>query len=316
MIVVEHGADGKLVMHESHLGRCNPWNRSFFAPTITKESVYPVLAAARQAPMSTLLTLSTSSEQRVPRLRAPIVLVHGLFGFDSLRLGPWLVAHYFQGIPEALRRAGNRVLVASLSPTGGIADRARQLKELLDRESPHEPVHLIAHSMGGLDSRYLISRLGMAHRVLTLTTLGTPHRGSAFADWGLHRLQRVLQPLFNFANVPYQAFFDLTTAHCADFNRQTPDAPGVRYFSVAGDFQLHWLTPEWQIPARILSRTEGPNDGVVSVASSTWGEQLTTWDGDHLNLINWKHSWVPARRQIDRTSHYGELVRRLADEDF
>jgi triacylglycerol lipase len=309
-------ANSSSVNRGRSIGRRNPWNRSFFSPRINVDEFDPILQAARPAPMSAILTSSTCSDHRVPRLRAPIVLVHGLFGFDSLRLGPWLLAQYFQGIPETLRRAGNRVLVAWLSPTGGIVERARQLKELLDRESPCEPVHLIAHSMGGLDSRYLISRLGMAPRVLTLTTLGTPHRGSAFADWGIRRLQRVLQPLFDFVNVPYQAFFDLTTARCAEFNRQTPDAPGVRYFSVAGDFLLRWLTPEWQIPARILYRSEGPNDGVVSVASATWGEDLTTWDGDHLNLINWKHSWVPARRQNDRTSHYADLVRRLADEGY
>ena len=72
--------------------------------------------------MSAILTPSVPLKHRIPRLRTPIVLVHGLFGFDSLRLGPWLIAQYFQGIPEALRRAGNRVLVASLSPTRGIAD--------------------------------------------------------------------------------------------------------------------------------------------------------------------------------------------------
>jgi triacylglycerol lipase len=267
--------------------------------------------------MSALEVSSTSSNPfRIPRLRAPIVLVHGLMGFDSLRLGPLLLVEYFRGIPAVLRAAGNRLFVASLSPTGGIVDRAGQLKALLDRESPHEPVHLLAHSMGGLDSRYLISRLGMAHRVLSLTTLGTPHRGTTFADWGVRRLQRVLQPLFEFANLSYQAFFDLTVAHCAEFNRLTPDAPNVRYFSVAGDFQLHWLMPEWQIPARILSRTEGPNDGLVSVASATWGEDCTLWDGDHINLINRRHAWTPARRQKDRTEHYAALIRRLADEGF
>ena len=52
--------------------------------------------------------------------------------------------------------------------------------------------------MGGLDARYLISRLGMADRVLSLTTLGTPHRGTSFADWGVSRLQRYLRPLLEF----------------------------------------------------------------------------------------------------------------------
>jgi triacylglycerol lipase len=266
--------------------------------------------------MSAILTPSTSTVRPLPRLRAAIVFVHGLCGFDSLRIGPWVVAQYFRGIPEALRAAGNRVLVASLSPTRGIAERALQLKELLEQGSPHEPVHLIAHSMGGLDSRYLISRLEMAHRVLTLTTLGTPHRGTTFADWVLSRLTRLLRPLFEFANVPYQAFFDLTVPRCAEFNRQTPDAPGVRYFSVAGDCRPHLLTPGWQLPARILDRVEGPNDGVVSVASASWGEDCTHWDGDHLNLINWQHPWVPPHEQKDRTADYAALVRRLADEGY
>src|SRR6185437_38141 len=95
------------------------------------------------------------------KLQAPIVLVHGLFGFDRLRLGGWTVMSYFPRIPEYLTEAGNRVLVPSLPPMSGIAERAAQLKAFLDRESPHEPVHLIGHSMGGLDCRYLVTKLGM-----------------------------------------------------------------------------------------------------------------------------------------------------------
>lgn len=267
--------------------------------------------------MSRVATPAISTPELLfPRLRAPIVFVHGLFGYDSVRVGPWLLRHYFRGIPESLRAAGNRVLLANLSPTGGIADRARQLKLMLERQSPHEPVHLIAHSMGGLDCRYLISHLGMASRVLTLTTLGTPHRGTAFADWAIRRLQRVARLLFDFANLPYQGFLDLTVAQCTEFNRLTPDAPGVRYFSVAGDSPLHWLMPEWQIPARILVRSEGPNDGIVSIASATWGEDCTVWDGDHLNLINWNHSLTHLLRQKDRLADYARLIRRLADEGF
>ncbi len=252
----------------------------------------------------------------VPRLRAPVVLVHGLLGFDRIRVGPWVLADYFRGVPEALAAGGNRVLRASLSPTGGVAQRAAELKAFLDRELPKEAVHLVCHSQGGLDGRYLVSRLGQAHRVLSLTTVGTPHRGSSFADWGVRRLARLLRPVFDFAGLPYQAFYDLTVQHCAEFNSRTPDAPGVRYFSVAGRFRLHWLAPEWQLPARILERTEGPNDGVVSVASARWGEFLGEWEGDHLNLINWSRAWFPGRCRPDHIADYVALVRRLADEGF
>src|SRR4051794_24949512 len=95
-----------------------------------------------------------------PRLRAPIVLVHGLLGTDTLRLGPVRLFDYFRGIPEVLRAGGNRVVVVRVGRTDGVAVRAAQLA----RQLPNEPVHLIGHSMGGLDSRYLISRLGLASR--------------------------------------------------------------------------------------------------------------------------------------------------------
>src|SRR5258708_6013617 len=206
----------------------------------------------------------------VPVLKAPIVLVHGLLGFDKLAMGAWTLTHYFRGIPELLRAAGNRVLVARLNPIGGTAERAAQLKALLDAESRTEPVHLIAHSMGGLDSRYMISRLGMAPRVLSLTTIGTPHRGSPFVDWGVRRFARLVCPVFEFFGLSYQAFKDLTTGHCKVFNRNTPDSPAVRYFSVAGCFRTDWLAPEWQLPSSIVERLEGPNDGVVSVKSARY----------------------------------------------
>ncbi|MFO0865908.1 MAG: hypothetical protein U0744_14870 [Gemmataceae bacterium] len=94
---------------------------------------------------------------------------------------------YFPGIVDGLAKAGNRVLIPALSPTGPIADRAMQLKRFLLGSEVKGPYHIIAHSMGGLDSRYMITKLGMADQVISLTTLGTPHRGSPFADWAVRR---------------------------------------------------------------------------------------------------------------------------------
>jgi triacylglycerol lipase len=253
----------------------------------------------------------------IPKLRAPIVLIHGLFGFDRIRVAGLTVANYFPGIVEGLEAAGNRVLVPALSPTGGVADRARQLKEYLQRETPREPVHLLAHSMGGLDSRYMVSCLGMGERVLTLTTLGTPHRGTAFADWGVSRLERLLKPIFNFLGVPTQAFYDLTTARCKTFNDKVPNVSGVRYFSVAGKHDGTFLNPEWLLPYRIVLEKEGPNDGVVSVASANYGERMDIWDGDHLSLVNWLNPLARHRSfWRDPAARYGPLLRRLADEGY
>jgi triacylglycerol lipase len=251
----------------------------------------------------------------VPRLRAPIVLVPGLFGFDRLRLGPWVLLEYFRGVPAALRAAGNRVFVATPGPTAGVAQRAGELLALLDRVSPGEPVHLIAHSLGGLDSRYLISKLGRADRVLSLTTLGTPHRGTAFADWGLRRLGPLLLPLLRFFGVPHGAFHDLTPASCARFNAEAPDAPNVRYYSVAASIPPRSFALEWHLPSRVLTHHgEGEHDGVVSVQSARWGEGCEVWGGDHFHLINWFHPVNSTRgRWPDRVADYVRLVARLAD---
>lgn len=245
------------------------------------------------------------------------MLVPGLFGYDEVRLLKWRLACYFPGIPELLRQGGNRVLVARVSPTGGVVDRAAQLQAFLDRELPGEAVHILAHSMGGLDARYLISRLGMSRRVLSLTTIGTPHRGSAFADWGVQRLERVLKPALAMLHIPSQAFYDLTRAQCRAFNEQVPDAPEVRYFSVAGQHQSHLLCPEWHLPHHIVLAAEGPNDGVVSVASATYGEDTQVWEGDHFSLVNWPN--VRSRlggRWHDPLPNYARLIQRLADEGF
>ncbi len=253
----------------------------------------------------------------IPKLKAPIVLVHGLLGYDRITIGPWFAWDYFRGIGAAFSAAGNRVLVPRLSPTGGVEQRARQLRRFLDRHAPRESLHLIAHSLGGLDARFMIGHLGMAQRVLSLTTVGTPHRGSPFADWGMRRLEAFVKPVMQVLHIPYLAFRDLTTAACKALNERTPDVPGIRYFSVAGRCEGPWLTLPWRWPQAVVARAEGPNDGVVSIASATYGEHTEIWDGDHLNLINIPNT--AARRRglwSDRVPLYAGLVRRLADCGF
>lgn len=49
-------------------------------------------------------------------------------------------------------------------------------------------VNIIAHSKGGLDSRYAISNLGAAPMVASLTTINTPHRDAG--SWITHAVCR------------------------------------------------------------------------------------------------------------------------------
>jgi triacylglycerol lipase len=247
-----------------------------------------------------------------PRLRAPLVLIHGMFGFDQLSIGPLARWEYFRHLPQRLRDAGNRVLVPRLSPTGGIVQRANQLQAFLDAHVPDGPLHLVGHSMGGLDARYLIARLPAGHRVLSLTTLGTPHRGSTFADWSARRLVRLVSPLLNRLGIPTQGFLDLTTRAMKAFNANVLDRPGVRYFSVGGEWGWNWHNPSWHMSFPVVSRLEGPNDGLVSVSSAQWGESFEVWPGDHMTLANWPEPFVSSQ-QSDRLPRYAALLSRLQE---
>lgn len=253
----------------------------------------------------------------IPKLRSPIVLVHGLLGFNKIEFGGATFLDYFRGIPELMIAAGNRVLIPTLSPTGSVEDRAKQLKEFLVKHAPGDPVHLLAHSMGGLDSRYMITCLDMAPQVLTLTTLGTPHRGSSFADWGINRFERIVKPALDMIGMPYQAFYDLTTTKCKSFNENVLDVPGVRYFSVGSKHEGHVLQPEWLLSYNIVTDAEGDNDGIVSLASATYGEHFEQWEGDHLmlvNMLNPMHHYLGTWR--DPAPRYGAILRRLADMGY
>lgn len=250
-------------------------------------------------------------------LKAPIVLAHGLLGFVTARIGRRRI-FYFRGIPQRLARAGNSVCLPRVEPTASVPERAESLKREITRLCGAEPVHLIAHSMGGLDARHMIAHLGMERRVLTLTTIGTPHRGSAVADrvaeGGLgRRLERWLAR----RGIPHGAFRDLRTDACRAWSTATPDAPGVRYFSVGGRQERRKMLAVLRLGHDVLRPVEGDNDGLVSVASARWGESFEVWECDHFNQIGWKapHAWLLGYA-VDVRPLYEGIVRKLAALGF
>src|SRR5262245_17201827 len=98
--------------------------------------------------------------REAPRLRHPVVLAHGLLGFDAIEL--WGSRfEYFRGVPARLRQLGSDVFQVSVPPIGSVAARAEALAKAI-QALPSARVNVVAHSMGGLDARYAISRLGLS----------------------------------------------------------------------------------------------------------------------------------------------------------
>lgn len=207
---------------------------------------------------------------------------------------PALTLNYWRGIVEILEANGTEVLVTRVPASASVEDRALTLRTLIEERFPGREINLIVsgvcvinpfrdlnltmlllpcaqgHSMGGLDGRFLISRLETSFTVRSLTTIATPHRGSSFADYmldkvvGRERLPTLLN-LLRTLNVPGggEAFECLTTEAMKRFNEETPDKEGVKYFSWGAAFQPGFFN-EFRIPHGIIFEHEGPNDGMVS----------------------------------------------------
>ena len=129
----------------------------------------------------------------------PIILAHGICPFDKL-IQPFSDMdnrdddrfHYFRKIRSTLRQNGFLAFHSRVSWAAGLERRASDLKKeiskITENFSNWARVHIVAHSMGGLDARMMIFKYQMQDRVASLTTIGTPHLdGTPQGCRSLHR---------------------------------------------------------------------------------------------------------------------------------
>lgn len=247
-------------------------------------------------------------------LKNPIVLIHGLGARSNY--GP---VEYFYGLPKLLRNSGNQILIVNLRSWHKIEHRAQQLKEQIEKSIPEGKVNLVGHSMGGLDARYLTSCLDFEDRVASVTTIGTPNKGSSMGDIATGLVpgsafdlaDRFLQLMGSSTG----ALKQITRQFCnGEFAQQAVDRPNVAYFSATTAIRDPIMTnslPIFWIPHRILSKLEGDNDGFVSVESAKWGEHICTYHGDHYAQIG---QFLGRSRGMDYLKFYQEIFGRLKKE--
>jgi len=243
----------------------------------------------------------TPSAQPVAALKYPIIFHHGFMGGTGMGMN--------EPAAKVLTSKGNKVFRTQVSPAHSIAYRAKQLAKQIDeilQSTGQEKVNIIGHSMGGLDSRYLISTLGYHDRVASLTTIATPHRGTPLADHFVNdrnqnRILNVFTALISKGinsssnlnnNDIYEALSNLQPDHMINtFNPQNPDHEAVYYQSyagVSGGDSKDRLTLFLRIPHRMIAKTHGPNDGVVPLSSAKWTNFKGALPADHIDTSGFR----------------------------
>lgn len=250
--------------------------------------------------------------------RYPIVLVHGLFGFDNI--GP---VEYFYGIPYALSVDGAKVFTVSVSATNSTEVRGEQLltqvKQIIAATGAAK-VNLIGHSHGSPTSRYVASV--RPDLIASVTSVDGVNKGSKVADilLGLtpagslsnavlgaitNGLGTIISFLSGSPTLPQNAVaanVSLSTAGARIFNASHPDgipttacgegaysARGVAYFSWSGAKALTNFLDILDPAMGLTSLAFGgeKNDGLVSSCSSHLGRVIRDDYGmNHLDAVN------------------------------
>lgn len=229
--------------------------------------------------------LAERKEDMLCGTKYPILMVHGIFFRD------WKSFNYWGRIPKELEDNGAVIYYSNHQSSASVEQCANEIKQRvlnIVQETGCQKVNIIAHSKGGLDSRYAISCLGMDQYVASLTTINTPHMGCNYVCRILDRIpQKTVTAIGNKYDTLYRKlgddnpdFFsglkDLTDRECFRLNKVMKNVPGVLYQSTG---------------SRMVSRTStmfplslgyciikcfggGDNDGLVSTNSMVWGEFL------------------------------------------
>jgi triacylglycerol lipase len=247
--------------------------------------------------------------------RYPIVLVHGLMGFSSIA-----GVEYFYQIPETLRSQGAVVYTVKLSQSNNDIVRGEQLLSQVEQilaATGAKKVNLIGHSQGGLDARYVAAV--RPDLVASVTTVGTPHKGSAVADLLLSTngfTQSVVNSVLNGISEliawisggsgnpqsAQQALEALSSSGTAAFNKSYPagvptscsgdgahSAQGVQFYSWGGTGVLTNVLDATDPFLGLTSLAFGftGNDGLVSQCSNHFGKIIAdNYFQNHLDEVN------------------------------
>lgn len=294
-----------------------------------------------------LITASPFSQAAYTQTRYPIVLAHGMLGFDSLE-----GTDYWYGIPAALRDGGAQVYVTEVVQLNTSEVRGEELLEQVEEIaaiSGAGKVNLIGHSHGGPTVRYVAAV--RPDLVASVTSVGAPHKGSDTADFIKKvtdtPLGSLAKPLLvaivnamgdyirllsdSRSTAPQNALGSLESLNsqgAAVFNAKYPQGlptsacgegayqvNGVRYYSWSGTSPLTNRKDPSDLLTGLAALTfDEPNDGLVGRCSSHLGKVIRdNYRMNHLDEVN-QTAGITSLNETSPLTVYRQLANRLKND--
>ncbi len=259
-------------------------------------------------------------ESQVCATKYPLLMVHGL-GFRD-----WRYFNYWGRIPKELIKNGAKVYYGNQEACAAVVTNAEEIRRKIleiTEETGCEKVNIIAHSKGGLDSRYAITKLGMADYVASLTTVGTPHRGSQITDLANKLPDSFYRKVAVFMDKRVRGFGDknpdfYTACHqfnsdyAEKFNEEVPDSEKVYYQSYASVMK-NALSFGLLSATYLMLKKFGRNDGLVTEESAKWGNFRGTYESKGVRGISHGDTIDLAREDYKGYDPREEYVKIIAD---
>lgn len=235
-----------------------------------------------------------------PALKYPVLYFRGLNtqGDDNLRFGRLALGPMHARWAKQLKRKNINVIAVAGRGGGPLREQIEAAKNKILAmdlwKSPEMRFHFLAHSTGGLVARALVHELKEPLRILSVSTIASPHQGSWLAEMipslpdRRPYLNRFLKAMNYRIEEKLSAYHDLTTVQVAQFNLLYPDIPGVDYGSAvfaSKEKDLSW-------PVRMAKRMVDPkgeieSDGIVARQAQNWGKVFHEGELDHMNQIGY-----------------------------
>jgi triacylglycerol lipase len=253
----------------------------------------------------------------------PILLVHGAGFRDNNKL-----YKYWGRIPENLEKYGAKIYYGGTNAWGSIERNAGIISEKIEEIKKFEnidKVNIVAHSRGGLESRYYICNLDQKDSIASLTTIATPHYGV-----------KILNPFLKLPNSLYRAvsfvvnlFFrllgdknpdfytssrQLSEKMCRSFNEINKNKENILYQSYASKMNNFLSDPLFSFLYTLIFITDGPNDGLCPVESAQWGISRKILESDgffgisHAGVVD---AYKKKYKNIDIVDEYIGMISNL-----